>query len=161
MIKKIALFLVVLLLLAECAYPAFSCDEKEITAINKKVNIIYNAVPKIEPISKDVSETVKLNAYYKDGSLIEMDIVTKSASNKQKAEYYFEKGFLILVIEKNFDINDNEMYQWSGIIHYYFKDNEMICWLNNDDTPAPVDDTYRAMENKWLDYTEKYLFMIQ
>ena len=160
MIKNIALTIVTVLLCGS-AYSGFSCDEKEIIEINKKVNLIYNAVPYIDPMKIDVNENEKLNAYYKDGSLLEVEIVINSPSKKQKQEYYFEKGFLILVIEKNYDVNDNGLNESVEIIHYYFKDNKMICRLNNDLTAAPLDDAYKSMEKMWLDNTDKYLLMIQ
>jgi hypothetical protein len=161
MIKNIALTIISVFIFYSSAYSGFSCDEKEIVEINKKVNVIYNAVPYIDPLKTEVNENEKLNAYYKDGSLLEVEIVINSPSKKQKQEYYFEKGFLILVIEKNYDVNDNEMNESIEIIHYYFKDNKMICWLNNDLTAAPLDDAYNTMEKMWLNNTDKYLLMIQ
>jgi len=36
--------------------------------------LIYDAVPNIDPQKTDVNENEKLNAYYKDGSLLEMEV---------------------------------------------------------------------------------------
>ena len=161
MIKHIALTIVSVLLFIDAAYSGFSCDEKEVIEINKKVNFIYDAVPNIKPLITDVNLYEKLFAYYKESSLLEMEVVVNSSSKKQKQEYYFEKGFLLLIIEKNYDINDNEMKESVEMIHYYFKKNKMICWLNNDLTSAPNDDFFNRMEKTQLENTDKYLMLIQ
>ena len=86
MIKNITFTIISVFVLYSSAYSGFSCDEKEIIEINKKVNVIYNAVPFIDPVKIDVNENEKLNAHYKDGSLLEVEIVINSPSKKQKQE---------------------------------------------------------------------------
>ena len=138
-----------------------SCDDKELLRIDSVVSDIQSTVHSIKPLVTVIDSITVLNAYYREGYILEVEIVTNTPVLKRRCIYYIENGFLIKVLEKNYDLRDNEMKEPVETTHYYFKDDKMICWLTNELESVPRNKVYETTERTLLNNIDKYFLMIQ
>jgi len=167
MIKYTGIFLITIFLfkIAVLAnHPSdkvYFCDDKEVSRIDSIVSGIQDIVNSVKPLVTVIDSISTLNAYYNEGYILEVEIVTNAPILKKRCIYYIENGFLLKVIEKNYDLRDNEMNESVETQHYYFKDDKMICWLTNELESVPGNNAYETTERMWLNNIDKYFLMIQ
>ena len=141
------------LLLALCAMPAFANDDATIATIRQAYEQTHNNLCKFKTTEFDAgtnsSEGVEAKAFRdKDGHIKLIKTIIYGEMGKDTREYYYSNDQLIFVLDSTQTYNapmylDNAQAKAAGVEpfdptkttttenRYYFKNNQLIRWLDN------------------------------
>lgn len=105
--------------------------------------------------------TVKLEtgetllAFYFEGKLIKLTVDNSENEGYRIAELFFKDGFIRHIAEEY--RKENKFFK----DFYYFKDDKLICYQNENSGDYKDENLYSIAEKKWLEKIDKYLLAIQ
>ncbi len=137
-------------------FPLFSqttCSEQDISEINKIKQEIETLHISASSSEIQLQTGEKLYVFYYKGSLVKISVIDEE--NSVNAELFFKDGFIRHISE---DIPDIESIVSN---RYYFKDNKLICFQDNQFKDYNNPELYKAAEKLWLERIDKYLLAIQ
>lgn len=135
--------------------PAQTCNDSLVYEIDMiKQNVETTLINSItSELKLETGET--LLAFYIDGHLIKLTVDNSDNEGYNAAELFFKDGFLRHIAEE---------YSLDGMFirnHYYFNDDKLICYQNEDSGDYKDAELYSIAEKKWLEKLDRYLFAIQ
>jgi len=117
---------------------------------NAETMLVYSTTADVK---LETGET--LLAFYFEGSLIKLTVDNSEKEGYMIAELFFKDGFIRHIAEEyRKDLNFCKDY-------YYFIDDKLICYSNENKGDYKDAELYSAAEKKWLEKVEKYLHAIQ
>lgn len=137
-------------------FPLFSqttCNEQDISEIDKIKQEIETLLISASSSEIQLQSGEKLYVFYYKGSLVKISV--SDEVNSVNAELFFKDGFIRHISE---DIPDIESIVSN---RYYFKDNKLICFQDNQFKDYNNTELYKAAEKLWLERVDKYLLAIQ
>jgi hypothetical protein len=117
---------------------------------NAETMLIYSSTVNVELETGEL-----LFAFYYGGNLIKLTVDNSENEGYMIAELLFKDGFLRHVAEEY--RKDSKFYK----DYYYFKDDKLICFQNENSSDYKNAELYSKAEKKWLEKVNKYLFAIQ
>ncbi len=150
-------FIFILLLIPLCVSfsQAQTCNDilvYEIDMIkqNAETMLVYSSTANVKLESGEI-----LLAFYYEGKLIKLTVDNSENEGYMIAELFFKDGFLRHIAEEY--RKDDKFYK----DFYYFKDDKLICYQNENSGEYKGDELYSIAEKKWLEKVDKYLLAIQ
>lgn len=135
---------------------AQTCDENLVFQIDRIKQEVETSLITATNVEVKLVSGETLLAFYNKGSLIKIT-VDNSANDGYYyiAELFFKDGFIKHIAEE---------YNKSGKFfkdYYYFDDNKLICYNNENSGDYKSSDKYSKAEKKWHKKINKYLEAIQ
>ena len=135
--------------------PAQTCNDSLVYEIDMiKQNVETMLVNSITSESKlETGET--LLAFYIEGHLIKLTVDNSENEGYCAAELFFKDGFLRHIAEEYSE--EGKFYK----NYYYFKDDKLICYQDEESGDYEDAELYSIAEKKWLEKVDRYLLAIQ
>ncbi len=149
--------------LTAVAEPVSSQTPDPIPAIRKQYSAINKRAARFRKVRKELSgfslEGGQLIAYFDRGAIVKIVSRHFGEGGNTTEEYYYANGQLIFVFER-ISYYDRPM---SGKVirtienRYYFQDNKLIRWIDENGNSVSPNEDYRLKETELLERSNKFL----